>query len=53
MTSAMTIELLKDLFVSADGKEVAQGKFYFAHSETFLPLLVSLGIAKDKVQRNN
>ena len=49
----MTIELLKDLFVSADGNEAAQGKFYFAHSETFLPLLVSLGIAKDKVQRNN
>lgn len=49
----MTVELLKDLLASAEGKELAQqGKFFFAHSETFLPLLVALGIAKDEVQMN-
>ena len=49
----MTVELLKDLLASAEGKELAQqGKFFFAHSETFLPLLVALGIAKDEVGMN-
>ena len=49
----MTVELLKDLLASAEGKELPQqGKFFFAHSETFLPLLVALGIAKDEVWMN-
>ena len=54
VTSAMTVELLKDLLASAEGKELPQqqGKFFFAHSETFLPLLVALGIAKDEVWMN-
>ena len=54
VTSAMTVELLKDLLASAEGKELPQqqGKFFFAHSETFLPLLVALGIAKDQVWMN-
>ena len=46
----MTVELLKDLLASGEGdKDLPQGKFFFAHSETFLPLLVALGIAKDEV----
>ena len=46
----MTVELLKNLLESAEGKELPQqGKLFFAHSETFLPLLVALGIAKDEV----
>ena len=50
VTSAMTVELLKNLLESAEGKELPQqGKLFFAHSETFLPLLVALGIAKDEV----
>ena len=53
VTSAMTVELLKDLLASAEGKDVEQqGKLFFAHSETFLPLLVALGIAKDEVRMN-
>ena len=49
----MTVELLKDLLASAEGKDVEQkGKLFFAHSETFLPLLVALGIAKDEVWTN-
>jgi len=49
VTSAMTVELLKDLLASAEGKELPQqGKLFFAHSETFLPLLVALGVAKDE-----
>ena len=53
VTSAMTVELLKDLLASADGKELPQqGKLFFAHSETFLPLLVALGVAKDEVRMN-
>ena len=51
VTSAMTVELLKNLLESAEGKELPQqGKLFFAHSETFLPLLVALGIAKDEVR---
>ena len=50
VTSAMTVELLKNLLESAEGKDLPQqGKLFFAHSETFLPLLVALGIAKDEV----
>ena len=46
----MTVELLKDLLESGEGdNELPQGKFFFAHSETFLPLLVALGVAKDEV----
>ena len=53
VTSAMTVELLKDLLASAEGKELPQqGKLFFAHSETFLPLLVALGVAKDEVRMN-
>ena len=49
----MTVELLKDLLASAEGKELAQqGKLFFAHSDTFLPLLVALGVAKDEVRMN-
>jgi len=49
VTSAMTVELLKDLLESGEGdKDLPQGKFFFAHSETFLPLLVALGVAKDE-----
>ena len=53
VTSAMTVELLKDLLASAGGKQLEQqGKLFFAHSETFLPLLVALGVAKDEVRMN-
>ena len=50
VTSAMTVELLKDLLDSAEGRNQS-GKFFFGHSETFLPLLAQLGVAKDEVRR--
>ena len=50
VTSAMTVELLKDLLDSAEENNQS-GKFFFGHSETFLPLLAQLGVAKDEVRR--
>lgn len=47
----MTVDLLKNLLDSAEGKENGEsGKFFFGHSETFLPLLAQLGVAKDEVR---
>jgi hypothetical protein len=50
VTAAMTVLLLRDLLVSAQpGTDRGPANFYFAHSETLLPLLAQLGIARDQV----
>ena len=46
----MTVELLKDLLSSAMAPIDAPAKFYFGHSETLLPLLARLGVARDQVR---
>ena len=46
------MEILRDLLESAKGsEELNSGKFYFAHSETVMPLLAQLEIAKDQVKK--
>ena len=47
----MTVELLKDLLASAGAPLDAPAKFYFGHSETLLPLLARLGVARDQVSQ--
>jgi hypothetical protein len=46
----MTVLLMRDLLASArPGTDRGPATFYFAHSETLLPLLAQLGIARDQV----
>ena len=47
ITRDMTGQLLKDLLINIKNEN---NRFYFAHSETIMPFLTRLGIAKDKPQ---
>ena len=44
ITRDMTGQLLKDLLINIKNGD---NRFYFAHSETIMPFLTRLGIAKD------
>ena len=44
ITRDMTGQLLKDLIINIENEN---NRFYFAHSETIMPFLTRLGIAKD------
>ena len=47
MTGVLLNDLLSKLKENKEDTSVGNSRFYFAHSETFLPFLTRLGIARD------